>query len=188
MKNSLLKIGFVAGVLNCFVFTSRLAATDFSVDVLNSSFSPSNREITVGDTVIWTNQDEDDDSHTATSDNGAWIGGLMVGFGDQFSHTFPNVGTFHYHDIIDSFVGTITVIANVPNDPITLSSPKRVGGQFQFDISGLVIGRTNIIEASTNLTAWLPLVTNVATSTISSYTNTQVASFGTRFFRVVQLP
>ena len=31
-------------------------------------------------------------------------------------------------------------------------------------------------------------VTNVATSATSSYTNSQVASFGTRFFRVLQLP
>ena len=188
MEKSFLKCGVGAVFLIVFTFTCPLAAADFFVDVLNSSFSPSSLQITVGDTVIWTNQDDNDGSHTVTSNTGAWIVGLMVGTGDQFSHTFPSVGPFPYHDDIDAFTGTITVVATVPNDPITISSPKRVGSQFQFDISGLVIGRTNIIEASTNLTTWFPLVTNVATSATSSYTNSQVASFGTRFFRVLQLP
>ena len=188
MKNSFLKCRMGTVFLIIFAFTNRLSATDFFVDVLNNSFSPLSLQITVGDTVIWTNQDDDDDSHMATSDNGAWSGGLMIGFGDQSFYTFSNVGPFPYHDFFDAFTGTIMVVANVPNDPITISSPKRVGNQFQFDISGLVIGRTNIIEASTNLTTWLPLVTNIATSATSSYTNSQVASFGTRFFRVMQLP
>ena len=182
MKKSFLKHGMVAVCF--FVSMSRLCAVERFVTVDNS-FSPSSLTIDLGDTVTWTSHDQFF-TRTVASDTGAWATGLLFEEGDTFSVVFNfATGFFPYHDSLGP-TGSITVVGVA--DPITLSSPKRVGGQFQFDISGLVIGRTNIIEASTNLTAWLPLVTNVAASTTSSYTNTQVASFGTRFFRVVQLP
>lgn len=179
MKNSFRKCGI--GTIFLFVLVSRILAVEHFVTVGNS-FSPPSLTIDLGDTVTWISQDQDF-TRTVTSDSGAWVTGYLFEEGDTFSVLFNfGTGDFHYHDDLGP-TGTIKVVANVPNDPITLCSPKRVGNQFQFDISGLVIGRTNIIEASTNLTAWLPLVTNVATSTTS-----QVASFGTQFFRVMQLP
>lgn len=174
-------------LLSLIFFTGRLSAADHFVDVLNSSFSPSSLQINVGDRVIWTNQDDDDDSHSATSNNGAWSGGLMIGFGDQFQFTFTSVGTFPYYDLFDGFSGTITVVS-VTNSEISLSAPQIVSGQFQFTVSGLVTGKTNLVQASTNLVDWTSVRTNVATSSTSVFTNTQSASVSPRFFRVIQLP
>ncbi len=183
MKKGFLKCGL--GTLCLSVLMSRLFAVEHFVTVGNS-FSPSSLTIDLGDTVTWISQDQNF-TRTVTSDDNVWVKGYLYEEGETFSVVFNfATGFFPYHDDLGP-TGSITVVGVVAN-PIIISSPKRLGTQFQFDISGLVVGRTNIIEASTNLTTWLPLVTNVATSTVSSYTNTQVSLFGSRFFRVVQLP
>ncbi len=168
-----------------FVLINRVSAAEHFVTI-GDSFSPSSVTIDLGDTVTWISQDQYF-TRTVTSDSGAWVKGYLYEEDEMFSVLFDfATGFFTYHDDLGP-TGSITVVGLV-NDSITISSPRKIGGQFQFDISGLVIGRTNIIEASTNLTAWVPLLTNVATSATSSYTNSEAASFGTRFFRVMQLP
>jgi plastocyanin len=69
---------------------------------------------------------------------------------------------------------------------INLTAPRMVGGQFLFEVVGLTVGRTNIIQSATNLGSWTGLQTNVATSSSLTVTNSLLA--GSRAFRVVQLP
>ena len=123
MKNGFWKQLLGSVLLLVFVISGRLHAAEYFVDVLDDSYSPSFLQINVGDTVTWTNQDEDDDAHSATSDDGAWIGGLMVGFGDQFSFTFQEAGPYPYHDLFDQFSGTIQVIAGNSLPSVTITNP-----------------------------------------------------------------
>jgi hypothetical protein len=72
---------------------------------------------------------------------------------------------------------------------ITLSAPRLVSGQFQFDVSGLTAGKQVVLQSATSLAAsgnWLPLQTN--TVNISSTTLSQAVLPGNHFFRVLQLP
>jgi hypothetical protein len=70
--------------------------------------------------------------------------------------------------------------------PVTLSAPRLSEGQFLFDVSGLKVGKTNILQSSTNLASWTGLATNVADS--DSMTVTNSTGLGRRYFRVLQLP
>ncbi len=83
---------------------------------------------------------------------------------------------------------TNSISVNVTNSVINLSGFKLLGGQFQFNISGLSTGKTNLVQASTNLSNWISLRTNVASTNFSSFTDTQTPSFFRRFYRVTQLP
>jgi plastocyanin len=73
-------------------------------------FTPQFQTITVGDTVLWVNDDQDE-FHTATS-NGHAVNGVVrpctpksdedfdsgqVGPGSTFPHTFNKKGCFNYH-------------------------------------------------------------------------------------------
>lgn len=69
---------------------------------------------------------------------------------------------------------------------VTISSPRISGGKFLFDVSGLMPGKTNIVQASTNLSSWTALNTNVAAAASMTVTNT--ANLNRRFYRILQLP
>ena len=71
-------------------------------------------------------------------------------------------------------------------NPITLAAPRLNGGQFQFDATGLTVGRTNLMQVSTNLISWTSFSTNIATN--FSMTLTNAAGSKSQFFRLVQLP
>jgi plastocyanin len=77
----------------------------------------------------------------------------------------------------------------VTNGSLSLSQPRITSGAIQFDISGLAVGKTNVLQATTNLVSranWIPVATNVASS--SSFTFTNPPGLNLRFFRVLQLP
>ena len=78
---------------------------------------------------------------------------------------------------------TITVSAITA---VTLSSPRIATGKFLFDVTGLAVGKTNIVQVSTNLAAWTPIKTNIASS--ASMTVTNAATTARQFYRLVQLP
>jgi hypothetical protein len=61
-----------------------------------------------------------------------------------------------------------------------------VGEQFVFEVSGLTVGRTHLVESSTNLLHWTAVRTNLATASTATLTNA-TAGPG-QFFRVVELP
>jgi hypothetical protein len=83
---------------------------------------------------------------------------------------------------------TNSISISVTNPVISLSAPKILNGEFQFTISGLVAGKTNLIQSSANLTAWTAVRTNLAAASTATFTNTQTAASTPKFFRVIQLP
>lgn len=84
---------------------------------------------------------------------------------------------------------TITVTDSTPITPIALTATALAGGNFEFSATGLVAGKTNVLQTSTNLGSplnWVSLATNVAASSTAAYTNKITP--GPHFFRVLQLP
>lgn len=160
---------------------------DFHVFANASSFSPNTVQIAVGDTVTWENNDPFF-PHTTTSDlqltDPNYWNGFIIDQGDTFTTTFNAAGTYTYHDTFDDFAGTVIVIA--PSAGIELSNPRRESGQFNFEATGLTVGKTNILQASTNLTAWVAIKTNVAAASTVTFTNTMTQP--ARCFRLLQLP
>lgn len=72
---------------------------------------------------------------------------------------------------------------------IRLTALNLAAGKFWFNATGLTAGKTNIVQASTNLASpanWVSIATNVATSSSESFTN--AVSGGRGFFRLLQLP
>lgn len=71
-------------------------------------------------------------------------------------------------------------------------SASRLGNQqFQFTLNGLVAGKTNLIQGSTNLGSpvnWVSLKTNVAVSGSTNFIDVTAPASGLRFYRVIQLP
>lgn len=64
------------------------------VNIEGFAFNPKEIEISVGDTITWTNLDSV--RHTATSDNGVFDSGLLSN-GESWSYTFSEAGTYDYH-------------------------------------------------------------------------------------------
>jgi plastocyanin len=83
---------------------------------------------------------------------------------------------------------TNSISISVTNPIISLSGFKMTNGLFQFNIVGLVAGKTNLVEVSTNLTSWSSVRTNLASASTSSYTNVLPGPLTKQFFRVRQLP
>ena len=81
------------------------AAATAQADI--EDFTHSDLTVNVGTTVTWTNQDNV--SHTSTSDDPMWNSGRLAS-GESFSFTFTEPGTHAYHcDIHPSMMATITV-------------------------------------------------------------------------------
>ena len=165
------------------------AATHY-VTVDGAGFSPATLPIEVGDTVVWENVDESDFPHTTTStlsllDPDYWNGPLFS-LGDTFSQTFNNAGTFNYTDQLDAGSGVIAVSPAVVSPVINLEAPRMEGGQFIFAATGLTVGKTNVLQSSTDLATWLPVSTNTVTGAAVTFTN--ASGFGQCFYRVVELP
>jgi plastocyanin len=76
----------------------------FGITVGGNQFSPANRTITVGDTIVWSFTGG---THTTTS-TGFWDSGERSS--GSFSRQFNSAGSFGYFCDIHSFMtGTITV-------------------------------------------------------------------------------
>ncbi len=69
-----------------------------------------------------------------------------------------------------------------------VSSASVLSGNLSFTITGTIPGRTNIIEASSDLMAWQPIRTNVSFSTVMSYTDERGTNFEQQFYRVLLVP
>ena len=77
---------------------------------------------------------------------------------------------------------TITVV-NPP--PITLGGFSVADGKIVFAANGLGMGTTNVLEYSTNMVNWFPILTNISDGTPLSMTNNVTGS--AQFFRLMQL-
>jgi plastocyanin len=75
--------------------------------IADFTFSPDPIEISAGDTVTWTN--EDDFAHTVTADDDSFDSDNIDG-GGTFEQTFDEAGEFAYHcDIHNQMTGTVVV-------------------------------------------------------------------------------
>jgi len=66
-----------------------------SVQIIDFAFQPDEITIKKGETITWTNQDEE--QHTVTSDEGTELDSELLSNGQTYSHTFNEAGTFPYH-------------------------------------------------------------------------------------------
>ena len=169
------------------------AAAVANVSVVNNAFVPATTNIQANDTVIWT-WPLNSFSHNVVSDSTpqAWLDSPVLNGPATFTNTFTAPGTFPYECTVHGFTGSIVVsAAPLPPRPITLTSPAVAGGMFQFVVTGLAIGKTNYVQASSHLSSsssWASIATNVATSTNLRVTGISVTNSTHLFFRVIQKP
>jgi plastocyanin len=77
------------------------------VTIQDFAFAPADLQVSVGDTITWTNLDTT--SHTVTADDGAFDSGSISGDG-TFEFTSDEAGEFAYHcEFHPGMTGTITV-------------------------------------------------------------------------------
>ncbi|GEM_PF-1497969 len=125
-----------------------------------------------------------------------YVGTNLVGtvLGAPFTASVTNLplGSYTLTAIARDNVGataTNSIAISVENPPPTLSAAKATAGMFMFNVNGLIAGKTNILQTTTNLSSpasWVSLSTNVAAAPSASFTNS--LSPGRGFFRVVQWP
>jgi plastocyanin len=85
------------------------------VEIRGFAFNPGVLRVSVGTTVVWTNQNGA--THTVTADAGAFDSG-QLGQGQSYSFTFDSVGTFNYHcELHPAMQGTIEVVAGEVEAP-----------------------------------------------------------------------
>ena len=78
-----------------------------AVSITNFAFSPANLTVKVGDTVTWTNKDEE--PHTVVADDGSFHSPGLDANG-TYSFTFAKPGSFGYLCSIHPFMrGTVVV-------------------------------------------------------------------------------
>ena len=142
--------------------------------------------------------DASDTDQDGLSDVEFYVGTNLVDdifFPGPYMTTVSNLttGTYMLSAVAFDNVGattTNTITIHVGSAaPILLSAPQMVAGKFQFSVSGLTIGKTNIVQATTNIASssnWVALATNVASTNTMSFTNASAS--GRNFYRVVQLP
>ena len=81
--------------------TPTTTSVSFEVEINYDTFIPANITVPVGATVTWIHRDREADSavwfHNVTSETGLFDSGLLA-FGDTFSYTFTERGTFNYYN------------------------------------------------------------------------------------------
>jgi plastocyanin len=84
------------------------AAAEVAVDIRDFAYNPASLEISVGDTVTWTNQDSV--PHTATGSDTDLLQSGTIAPGSSFSQVFNSPGQIEYHcEFHPNMLGTIVV-------------------------------------------------------------------------------
>ncbi|MGO9015994.1 MAG: plastocyanin/azurin family copper-binding protein [Dissulfurispiraceae bacterium] len=117
-----LLLNILASIIFCFLHASLSDAAIVNVSVIDDQFPLIPVTVTVGDTVLWTNNGSE--VHTVTSGSGCGTDGIFNS-GDllpqhSFSHPFTQAGTYpyncQYHCSCCGMKGTVVV--NSPNNII----------------------------------------------------------------------
>ena len=126
-----------------------------------------------------------------------WVNDEMVDdvYEPPYATTVTNLaaGTYSLMAIAWDFsfettTNSITITVVNPS-AINLAVSAVAAGNFAFNATGLIVGKTNVLQTSTHLASpmnWVSVSTNVAASTTASFTNKVAA--GQHFFRLLQLP
>ncbi|HLZ53254.1 MAG TPA: hypothetical protein VKS19_02130, partial [Verrucomicrobiae bacterium] len=103
-----------------------------------------------------------------TVSNNLYVGGLFIFAGDK-----PSMFIARWNDQLNFY----------PTPHLQLTRPAWLGnGQFRLRVAG-TSGESYIIQGSTNLSTWTPLLTN--TATLYDFTDTSASTFPFRFYRTV---
>ena len=144
------------------------APSTIAVRIANRAFAPASISIVVGDTVVWTNADQE--AHTVT-DRGLAFDSGSFGTGATFRRTFASVGNFTYIcDIHPSMVGVVAVSAPSstgtlpppPPPPVPVTAPPGASGPGANSISMFDFG-------------FSPALVTVAQGTTITWSNTGLA-------------
>ncbi len=81
----------------------------------------------------------------------------------------------------------ISVAADLGTNVVTLNAGRPACGRFDLDLSGAA-GRSFILQASTNLIDWSPILTNLNSRPTFHFSDTSAEGYPCRFFRVVPVP
>src|SRR5690349_693896 len=94
-------------------------ATVHQVSIIDSLYIPENLAIEVGDTVIWTNNDNTEHSVTSTEDDGALFDSGVLPPEEVYSRTFDAAGSYAYNCTQHgrSMAGLIVVVQGAANTP-----------------------------------------------------------------------
>ena len=76
--------------------------------------------------------------------------------------------------------------ADLPAESVVLNMERPVYGAFKLHVTG-ASGKSFILAASTNLIDWTPILTNLNSGATFDYEDTNVTSYGCRFFRTTPL-
>jgi plastocyanin len=110
------------GVVVAALVGGTALAADQAVTIAGLAFSPASVTVSAGDTVTWTNNDQQ--THTATADDASWNSGNIAGGGGTKSVTFTTAGTFPYHCAIHpAMTGSVTVTAAAPAPSAGATTP-----------------------------------------------------------------
>ncbi len=171
-----------------------------SYGFFNFRFVPSSLEIQVGDTVIWQNQDYTQygyygyDATCYSSPGVVWWSSGVLYPGEEDGLSFPFAATFNYQDSYFGqygMRGTLVVKegSTEPPVPATLVAPEVIpGGYFQCQVSNLVVGRSYVVQASTNLVDWTSLATNTAGTTLEYFVDGRAPGLPRQYYRSWHLP
>jgi hypothetical protein len=78
--------------------------------------------------------------------------------------------------------------AESTNNLHLLAGAAQTNGQFQFTLTGMTLGKTNVLRASTNLLNWVLLRTNIPVSNTMDFTDSAAGSFIQRYYQMLELP
>ena len=108
-SSRVLRAAMMAGLVATALTSGSAFAQDATVKIKSFMFMPMAVTIHAGDTVTWTNMDEE--PHTVTSaDGGMMFKSPALDTDDKFSFTFDKSGTYKYFcSIHPHMVGTIVV-------------------------------------------------------------------------------
>lgn len=102
-----LRAAMMAGFIATALTSGSAFAQDATVRIKSFMFMPMAVTVHAGDTVTWTNMDEE--PHTATSDVGLFRSGGIDG-GGSYSFKFEKPGVYKYTcSIHPQMIGTVTV-------------------------------------------------------------------------------
>jgi len=135
----------------------------------------------------------DDPNPNDVMDVEFWLNGTMVDdvYTPPYATAVTNLaaGTYQLKAVAWDYSGatvtnSITVqVVNPP--PVSLGGCSVVEGKILFTMNNAASGSTNVLECSTNLTHWQPILTNISDGAPLSITNAPIGPV--QFFRVRQL-
>jgi hypothetical protein len=152
-----------------------------------TGFEPFYLEVQLGDHVIWWNIDDLEDDHTTHNATYPWNSGT-VSYLESVSLTANKLGSFPYQDDLTGATGTLVINPAPSPLPVLTNAFRLPNGAFQFTVTNLTSGKTNVLQASTNLVNWTNLYTNVSSTGGFTYTDNGAVNLRSRFYRARVLP